>query len=315
MSWGLPSRASTRRASAATSAATSASIGALGRCPAGDRLAADHPLVRRRLCPTTSRSPRPRTAFTTAVSRSPVTGSALKATPAASAATIGCTSTAIRASRRTPRDAPVGGHLAGERRGPAAAHGGRQSPRPARRARSRTARRTRRRAGPRPPRRSAPPAARSPSRPAAAPMAAATCTGSGTAPTCAGPRGAVQPGRGQGPRQRLGREDHAVGHREPGPPQLAERGRLVAHPRGVRRVRPRPVTAPGRCSSASSPPPSIRSRRASGWSMLPAPRRSRPIRPPTYSADHGRYVSLVARARAPVPSGSAPCATASPSRP
>ncbi len=103
MSWGAPSWASTRRASAATSAATSASMapsGAARHVAAAPRTihsSGDAP-------PATSRSPRPRTAFTTVVSRSPVTGSALKATPAASAATIGCTSTAIATSRPTPRD-------------------------------------------------------------------------------------------------------------------------------------------------------------------------------------------------------------------
>jgi hypothetical protein len=44
----------------------------------------------------------------------------------------------------------------------------------------------------------------------------------------------VEPGPGQGQRQRLGGQDLAVGHREPGAPELAEGGRLVARPGGVR---------------------------------------------------------------------------------
>jgi hypothetical protein len=101
MSWGAPSRASTRRASAATRAATSASMAPSGAA----RQVASPPRTTHSsgdTMPATSRSPRPRTALTTAVSTSPVTGSALKATPAASAAAIGWTSTAMVTSRPAP---------------------------------------------------------------------------------------------------------------------------------------------------------------------------------------------------------------------
>ncbi len=92
-SWGRPSTRSARRARSATVAAVPASITPTA---SGDRRCGASRTSHRSgvTAPETSRSPTPWAASTTTTPRSPVTGSAVKATPAATAATIGCTSTA-----------------------------------------------------------------------------------------------------------------------------------------------------------------------------------------------------------------------------
>ena len=90
-----PSSASTRRARSAIERACAVSMA----CSSAECWCASSPRMTHRCgvtAPETSPSPIPVMASITTQPRSPVTGSAVNATPAAVAATIGCTRTASR---------------------------------------------------------------------------------------------------------------------------------------------------------------------------------------------------------------------------
>jgi len=101
MSWGRPRCSSTLRARSPIARALAAPNTVI---PGGASIEPSSSTVHRSgvAAPETRRSPSPSTASMT-VRRRPVTGSVVKATPAASAATIGWMRTAIEPAPRSPR--------------------------------------------------------------------------------------------------------------------------------------------------------------------------------------------------------------------